>query len=125
MSGDVRGVEFTEEDLERFSAQVRELKWDEAEPTSEAIRREAEAFARSNPRPDLETLRSHVDHSVAAARGRDHPDDRALMLDSAVEAYYILAWLEHLQEAANRRGDAHQIDLDLGVKITFTPVLAE
>ena len=125
MPSEVKGDQFSEEDLTRFFDQVERLKWEESEPTSEAIRREAEAFARSNPRPDLHTLRSHVDHAVATARGWDHPGDRAMMLDAAVEAFYILAWLDHLQERCRQTGDGSQIDLDLGVKITFTPVLAK
>lgn len=120
---EVKGIDFSDEEFGRFFESVERLEWKETAPTDESIHRAAEAFSRDPPMPGHDQMRSHIDHSVTVSRGWDHPYDRRLMFDTAVKSFYILAWLEYLQEQG--RGDGGQskpVDLTLGVKVTFTPV---
>ena len=123
MPPEVKSSDFSDEDFDRFFNRVTALKASVVGNPPQWIRREAEAFAKRNPRPDYDELRQHIDHSVAVARGWDHPWDRHEMFSMAVKSYYLLAWLNHLQQAVlNDYPERARLDLSYAYKMSFTPM---
>lgn len=126
MPREVKSSDFTDAELEAFFGRVTSLKVSALGGPPPWIRREAVAFAEKNPKPDYDELRQQIDHSVAVARGWDHPWDHHEMFTMAVKAYYLLAWLGHLQGVVERRGqDTRHLDLSFAYKMTFTPVFRD
>ncbi len=124
-TADVSGADYSDEEINAFFDAVKSLRWTSTQRVPMWVQKEADAFARRRPRPTPEALRLHIDHAVHVARGWDHPNDHGLMFSAAVKSFYLLSWLDHLQRHEPSGEARSQLDVSLGLKVSFMPVTSK
>lgn len=120
----VQQSDYQDAELEEFVTKIKRLSWKQVgtEPLPQWVADAANAFAEEAPRPDIEELRAHIDHSVEVARGWDDPHDRVVMLHSALKSYYLLKWLDFLEHhAPDAVSGPVPVDVKWAARVSFTP----
>lgn len=98
----VRSTDFSDELIRDFFDAMDRLEPRFIRDVPDWVRKAAEEFAATLPKPEPDELRQHIEHAVTVARGWDDPDDPQVMFHTAVKAYYTLKWFEFIHHHAEK-----------------------